>query len=205
MKKHLFAILFLLMSSSPVKAQSPFDFIYHAVPVAVSFDIVEEIKQIMGNLQTTISQAKKIIMTFKTDLNSVQSAVTSTFNMIKSGAILGILGNPGQAQQGFCGKDIAKIKVDEIAKKTKDILFVAKSDSFSYLTEHRKLREDFFMDNLYTIYAASMIVHQELTTDVKAQIDKAKSCAEGSGGECGIPSTDEGGNNEKKHFEKLYK
>ena len=52
------------------------------------------------------------------------------------------------------------------------------------------------MDNVYAIHAASLILQQEVENDIKAQIDKAKTCAGGQGGECGIPSTDEGGNNE---------
>ena len=101
MKKFLFTLLFLLMSTSYAKAQSPFDLIYHSIPVSPTIDIVEEIKQIGANLQTTISQSKKIIMAMKTDVSSIQSAITSTFNKIKSGAILDILGNPGQAKSGF--------------------------------------------------------------------------------------------------------
>ena len=147
-------------------------------------------------MQTAIGQGKKIIMTFKTDASSLQSAVTSTFNKIKSGAILGILANPGQADVGFCGQDVNKTKAKKIAKKVKEVLLIAKSDDFSYLTEHQKKREEFYMDNLYAIYAASLITQQEVENDIKAKIDKAKSCAEGKGGECGIPSTDEGGNNE---------
>lgn len=196
MKKYLFTILFLLVGMPLAKAQSPFDLIYHSIPVSPTIDIVEEIKQIGANLQTTISQSKKIIMAMKTDVSSIRSAITSTFNKIKSGAILDILGNPGQAKSGFCGKDITKVKTKEVAKKVKEVLMVAESDDFVYLTEQRAVREKFFMDNVYAIYAAASIIHQEVENDVKAQIDKAKSCAKGAGSECGFPSTDEGGNNE---------
>lgn len=196
MKKYLLSILFLLMFTAPVKAQAPWDLIYHAMPISVGFDIPEEITQISGQVQTAVSQAKKIIMTFKTDISNVQSAIMSTFNKIKSGAILDIFGNPGQAQASFCGKDVNKTKAKVIAKKVKEVLLIAQSDDFSYITEHNKQRERFFMDNVYAIHAASLILQQEVETDIKAQIDKAKSCAEGKGGECGIPATDEGGNNE---------
>ena len=196
MKKYVLSLLFLIAFALPVKAQSPWDMIYHAVPVAPSFDITEEISQISGQIQAAIGQGKKIIMTFKTDATSLQSAIMSTFNKIKSGAILDILGNPGQSPTSFCGKEVTKTKPKEIAKKVKEILLIAKSDDFSYVTEHQKKREKFYMDNVYAIYAASLITQQEIENDIKAKIDKAKSCAEGKGGECGIPSTDEGGNNE---------
>ena len=88
MKKYLFTILFLLVGMPLAKAQTPIDLIYHAIPISPTFDIVEEIKQIGANVQTTVSQAKKIIMAIKTDASSIQSAVTSTFNKIKSGAII---------------------------------------------------------------------------------------------------------------------
>lgn len=196
MKKYLFTILFLLVGMPLAKAQTPIDLIYHAIPISPTFDIVEEIKQIGANVQTTVSQAKKIIMAIKTDASSIQSAVTSTFNKIKSGAILDILGNPGQSKAGFCGKDITKVKTKNVAKKLKKILLVSESDDFIYLTQKKAIKEKFFMDNVYAIYAAALIIHQEVENDVKAQIDKARSCAKEDGAECGIPSSDGGGNNE---------
>ena len=196
MKKYLLSLLFLLVFTFPVKAQAPWDLIYHAIPISPSFDISEEIAQISGQVQTAVGQGKKIIMTFKTDASSLQSAIMSTFNKIKSGAILDIFGNPGQSPTSFCGKDVKKTKSKQIAKKVKEILLIAKSDDYSYITEQQKQREKFYMDNIYAIYAASLITQQEIENDIKAKIDKAKSCAEGKGGECGIPSTDEGGNNE---------
>lgn len=79
MKKYLTAILFLLMFTAPAKAQAPWDLIYHAMPVSVGFDIPEEISQISGNIQSTVSQAKKIIMTFKTDASNLQSVLSASF------------------------------------------------------------------------------------------------------------------------------
>ena len=64
MKKYVLSLLFLIAFALPVKAQSPWDMIYHAVPVAPSFDITEEISQISGQIQAAIGQGKKIIMTF---------------------------------------------------------------------------------------------------------------------------------------------
>ncbi len=196
MKKYVLSLLFLLAFTFSAKAQAPWDLIYHAVPVSPSFDLPEEISQISGQVQTAISQGKKIIMTFKTDASSLQSAIMSTFNKIKSGAILDLFGNPGQSKSGFCGQNIDKVKTKKVAQKVKEILLVRESDDFAYITEHQKQRERFYMDNILSIYAASLILQQEVENDIKAKIDKAKSCAEGKGGECGIPATDEGGNNE---------
>ena len=197
MKKYLVAILFLLMSTSFARAQTPFDLIYHSIPISPTIDIPEEIKQIGANVQTATSQAKKIIMTFKTDASSIQAAITSTFNKIKSGAILDILGNPGQAKPGFCGKELKNVKTKNVAKKVKQVLLVSESDDFIHLTKKNAVKEKFFMDNVYAIYAASLILHQEVENDIKAQIDKAKECAtSGDGTQCGVPSTDGGGNNE---------
>ena len=196
MKKYLFIVLFLLIFGTHANAQAPWDLIYHAIPVTTGPDIPEEIKQIGGNLQTTVSQTKKMIMTAKTDASNIQTAVISTFNKIKSGAILDLFGNPGQNQAGFCGRDVTKVKTKKISKKIKNVLLVAKSKDLAYLNEQKRNKEKFYMDNIYAIHAASLIIRQEVENDIKAQVDKAMSCAKGSGSECGIPSTDEGGNNE---------
>ncbi len=196
MKKYILAIFFLLISTGVVKAQAPWDLAYHALPVSITFDIPEEITQVAGNAQTAISQTKKIIMAIKSDISNIQSAVMSTFNKIKSGAILDIFGNPGQKKSGFCGKDVTKVSTRKIAKKMKELFFMAKKDDIEYRKKFNDNREKFYMDNVYVIYAASLIMQQQIATDIKAQIDKAVSCAKGNGAECGIPSTDEGGNNE---------
>ena len=141
MKKYLLSVLFLLILTSPVKAQAPWDLIYHAMPVSIGFDIPEEIEQIGAQLQTAKNQLQDMALRLKGDISNVQSAVLTTFNKIKSAAILDIIGNPGQAQSGFCGKDVNKTKAKEIAKKVKEVLLVAQSDDFSYLTEQKKQRE----------------------------------------------------------------
>ena len=196
MKKYLICILFLLFMTTQAKAQLPWDLIYHAFPVSIGIDIPENIVQISGNIQTTVRSSKDIIMTGLTDASSLQTAVTSSFNKIKSSAISDVDGNPGQEKSDFCGQDFDKVETKKIAEKVKDVLLISKSKDFVYNDEHERQREKFYMDNIYTIYAASVIMQQKLENDIKALIDKAKSCAEGKGHECNIPSTDEGGLNE---------
>ncbi|MBR2921995.1 MAG: hypothetical protein IKC10_01600 [Alphaproteobacteria bacterium] len=196
MKKYFMYILFLLIITTPAKAQMPWDLIYHAVPVSIGIDVPENIVQISGNVQTTVRSAKDVYMTALTDASSLQSAVTGSFNKVKSSAILDVEGNPGQEKTGFCGQDLDEVEVKTVAEKVKDVLWVLKSKDFIYKEEHKKQREKFYMDNTYAIHAASIITLQELENDIKALIDKAKSCAEGKGNECNIPSTDEGGLNE---------
>lgn len=190
--------LFLLQLSAPAFGQAPmpWDIAYHTVPTVPTFDVPEEVSQISGNLQSSINQAKQIIMTAKTDATNLQSAVTSTFNNIASGAILDVNGNPGQGEASFCGKNLDKVKVKKIAKKMKQVFLTYKSNKSADINEQNTQRKKFYMDNIYAIYAASLILQQELNTDIKTKIDLAKSCADGKGDECGIPSTDEGGNNE---------
>lgn len=196
MKKYFMYILFLLIITTPAKAQMPWDLIYHAVPVSIGIDVPENIVQISGNVQTTVRSAKDVYMTALTDASSLQSAKTGSFNKVKSSAILDVEGNPGQEKTGFCGQDLDEVEVKTVAEKVKDVLWVLKSKDLIYKEKHKEQREKFYMDNTYAIHAASIITLQELENDIKALIDKAKSCAEGKGNECNIPSTDEGGLNE---------
>ncbi len=196
MKKYFRYILFLLIITTPAKAQMPWDLIYHAFPVSIGIDIPENIVQISGNVQTTVRSAKDVYMTALTDASSLQYAKTGSFNKIKSSAILDVEGNPGQEKTGFCGQDLDEVEVKTVAEKVKDVLWVLKSKDLIYKEEHKNQRKKFYMDNTYAIHAASIITLQELENDIKALIDKAKSCAEGKGNECNIPSTDEGGLNE---------
>lgn len=196
MKKYFRYILFLLIITTPAKAQMPWDLIYHAFPVSIGIDVPENIVQISGNVQTTVRSAKDIYMTGLTDVSSLQYAATGSFNKVKSSAILDVEGNPGQEKTSFCGQDLDEVEVKTVAEKVKDVLWVLKSKDLIYKEEHKKQRKKFYMDNTYAIHAASIITLQELENDIKALIDKAKSCAEGKGNECNIPSTDEGGLNE---------
>ena len=188
--------LLLLFMAGPVRAQAPWDLAYHAIPTVPTFDVPEEVSQISGNLQSMTNQTKQIIMTFKTDMTNMQSAVMSTYNNIATGTIVDVNGNPGQGETTFCCRKLDDVRVREIAKKMKQVFMTYKSNKSEDINKQKETREKFYMDNMYAIYAASLILQQKLQNDIKAKIDEAKACANGKGENCGGVSTDEGGNNE---------
>lgn len=196
MKKFIVAFFLLNMVTNSY-AQAPWDLAYHAIPAVATIDTSEEIAQIAANAQSAMNQSKKILMTAKTDVTNLQSAVMSTYNNIKSGAILGATGNPSQATTSFCGEPLKDAKVKKIAKKFRKVFFTKKSNLLEDSKKAKERREKFYMDNLYIIYATLGILQQELETDIKPKLEEAKSCAEGK---CknspAMPSSEEGGNNE---------
>ncbi len=191
-----FLILFISLAPSGVYAQMPWDFAYHALPTSITLDIPEEVTQVAGNLQSTINQSQQIILQGKADISNMQSAATTTFNNIKSGAILEVDGLPGQSKSGYCGYDIEDIRVRQMAQKMKEILLTYKNDRIAHKNAVMKQRDLFYINNIYAIYIASKIMQQDVENEISSKIEIAKSCAEGDGELCGYPSSDDGGNNE---------
>ena len=189
-------VVFLCAISNLARAQMPWDLAYHAMPVSITLDVPEEISQVAGNLQSAVSQGKQIVMQTKADITSLRSAITSTFNKIKSGAIFKGNGNDGEVGNKFCGKDLKNVEVNEIADKMTDIFLTYNSATLADETAVNVRRKKFYIDNLYVIYAASIVLQQKLEKEIKPTIEIAKKCAEGDGDQCGIPPSDEGGNNE---------
>lgn len=169
---------------------------YNALPFSPSFNFIAEAGQIIKNVQTTVNKVKTTIYQTKSAYTSLKTAATTTFKNIKSGAVLDIAGNPGQVENKFCGKKVTKVKVEKIAKKTKEILLTYDSLAIDDRNETDKQREKFYLDNLYAINAAAGQLQIKLEEEISEKIKMAKLCAEGKGGVCGIPSTDTGGNNE---------
>lgn len=190
-------VVFLCGVAGVVKAQMPWDIAYQAMPVSITIDIPEEISQVAGNLQSTVSQGKQIVMQTKADITSLKSAVVSTFNKIKSGAIFGGSGNDGEIGNKFCGRDLKSVDVKEISDKITNIFLTYESETLADETAVNVRRKKFYIDNLYVIYAASVVLRQKLENEIKPTIEVARKCAEGDGAQCGIPSSDEGGNNEE--------
>ena len=186
MKKYLIALIFFLFTTE-TQAQAPWDIAYHAAPPSFAVNLREDIVQTAANLQSTTNQAKSILMTAKNDITNLQSAVMSTFNNISSGAILSVVGNPGQGKTTFCGKNLEKVEVNEIANKMRELFFTKKSVGTEDTNRAKEIREKFYMDNLYAIYAASLIIQQELENDIKAKIAITKSCVNGDRKACDLP------------------
>ena len=196
MKKFIIAF-FLLNLVTNSYAQAPWDLAYQASPVSQTFDIPEEIAQIAANAQSAANQAKKIIMTAKTDATNMQSGYMSAYNNIKNGAILGANGNPGQVAPTFCGSPLGDVKTKKIAKKFRKVFFTRRSNILKDIKSAKGRRDKFYMDNLYAIYATSKILQEQLETEIKPKLEEAKACANM---ECKnsptMPSSEESGNNE---------
>ena len=199
MKRFVYSplIVFLLLAViSPVWAQSPLSIAYHMQPPSVALDFKEEVTQIGGNLQSTTNQSKQIIMQAKSDMTNMQSAVTATFSNIQNGTFVDTGGATGQGQETFCGKSLKKAKVKKIAKKMKEMFLTYKSEKSEDIVKSNKMREKFYIESIYTIFAATKELQNKLNGDIKTKIENAKICAEGDGSACGYPATNSGGNNE---------
>ena len=170
--------------------------VYRAMPPNPTFNIPEEVQEVANNVNSTITQVNDLKNSVEEDVSNIRSSVKSTFNAITSGAILDVVSNPGQAENSFCGKSVSKTKAKKIAKKTKKNILTLKSKKFADLNEYKEINDKFYADNILVIHAAAESLIGELQNDIKAQIEKAKKCAKGEGDLCGIPATDEGGNNE---------
>ncbi len=199
MKKRFFTILIIAMLaiSSLAYAQAPWDLVYHSFGPSITFDIPEEIPQVAANAQSAISQGQKIVLQTKADITSAKSAITSSFNDIKSGAILESSGNPGDIGASFYGKPLKNVSVKKIAKKMRKVFFTYKSRKIAAINKQIEQRNKFYIENIYAINQASKILQEKVKNDISSKIELAKACAEGDGALCGIPSTeDSGGNNE---------
>ena len=195
--KKLIILFFLLIFSTLANAQMPGDFIYHALPTSITFDLPEDVAQIAGNTQSAVNTSRKMVMQLKSDVNNIRSAAITLLNDIKSGAIFEITGNPGQGKGQFCGKSLSETDVKDISKKFKQNFFTIKSGSLEDIARSSEMREKFYMDNLYAIYAASKIMQQRLRDEIAPKIEEAQSCARGKCNESyQMPSTEDGGNNE---------
>ncbi len=190
------SLVFFLLRVSSAEAQTPFDLIYHALPTVPTFDIPEEVAQVTGNLQSSFNQAKQIVLQAKSDVTSLQSAVTATFENIKNGTFIDINGASGQGKETFCGKPLKDVKVKKIAKKMRQVFLTYRSYKGDDVLAKEEQREQFYIENVYAIYVAAIELQNKLNGDIKTKISTARSCAEGDGAACGYPSTDEGGNNE---------
>ena len=170
MKKLVGYLLMLFVSIAPsgVYAQMPWDFAYHALPTSITLDIPEEVGQTAGNLQSAINQSQQIILQGKADISNMQSAATTTFNNIKSGAILEVDGLPGQSKSGgYCGYDIEDIRVRQMAKKMQEILLTYKNDRIAYKNAAMKQRYLFYINNIYSIYIESIIMQHDVENEIK--------------------------------------
>ena len=204
MRKQIFIglISIMLALSSLAYAQMPWDLIYHGLGPSITFDIPEEIPQVAANIQSGIQQGNEIVLQAKSDITSLQSALTATFNNIKSGAIFDEDVGPDDIGATFCGKDLKNVKVKKIAKKMRKVFFTYKSNKIADVNYSIDQRNKFYIENVYAIYQAARILQEKVSNDIRAKIELAKDCAEGDGSLCNIPSTDSegdeesGGNNE---------
>ncbi len=185
-------ILFLLLLPPCAQAQAPWDIAYHSMPVSFTPDIPEEVTQFMGNAQSTISQGKSMVMNVKTDISNLQSAINSTFAKFKSIAS----GNIEELTAGFCGTPMKMVKAKKISKKVKKTFLFYKSPKGKDKQELRKIRKQFYYDNLYAIYALSVAMKGKWEKEIVPANSTTKDCVEGGGDACKGPSTDEGGKNE---------
>ena len=199
MKRYLYICLIVIMTAvgaSLSYAFLPWDIAYQALPTSITFDIPEETSQISGNLQSLISQAHNIALQTKSEYTSLKSAVTSTFNKFKSNAIVPAESTPGDIKSTFCGKDIKDVDVKEISNKMQEIFIKYNSKKIEDVNRKKRLRNKFYIESIYAINHAAASLRQEVQNSIDDKLTLAKACAEGSGEVCGIPSTDEGGNNE---------
>ncbi len=199
MKKIISVIIFSsILGFLPIaQAQMPWDIAYHALPTSIGIDVPEEIGMVSSNLSSTVDQAKQVILQGKAEITNMRTAVTATFNNIINGALLNE--DDKYSDSGvstFCGKDIKDISVDDMAKKIEEVLLTYKENTYASESFTDNARKNFYIDNLYVLYATSIVLQNKMKTDVMTAIVKAQSCAEGKGEECGIPSGDDGGNNE---------
>ncbi len=198
MRKLFAYLLIILFSLAPrgVYSQMPWDFVYHAAPVSITLDIPEEVTQVAGNLQSTVNQSQQIILQGKADISNLQSAATTTFDNIKSGAILEVDGVPGLSKSTYCNRDINYMTVRKMARDMRKALMTYKSKQVNDVNEKIEQRNSFYINNIYAIYVASKIMQQDVEKEIKASIELATSCAEGDGELCKYPSSNNGGNNE---------
>ena len=199
MKRYLYICLIVIMAAvgaSLSYAFLPWDIAYQSLPTSITFDIPEETSQISGNLQSLISQAHNIALQTKSEYTSLKSAVTSTFNKFKSNAIVPAESTPGDIKSTFCGKDIKDVDVKEISNKMQEIFIKYNSKKIEDVNRKKRLRNKFYIESIYAINYAAASLRQEVQNSIDDKLTLAKACAEGSGEVCGIPSTDEGGNNE---------
>lgn len=201
MKKRIFLILaiFLLscQSNSVFAMMTP---LYHECPSCPVVDVAQDSAQIAGNAQTMQNQVMQMYQQAVSDLNNLKTAALGTFEDIKSGAVLTADGNPGQAETTYCGKSLTKVKPRKMSKDLINTFMLYKSSHLEDISHTKKIREKFYIDNIYAIHAASILIQGQLKEEgadsIKQKIENAKACAKGEGSACGIPSTDEGGNNE---------
>ena len=199
MKKQLYIYIasFMIGLYSPlVWAQTPVDIVYHGAPPTTTFDIPEEVTQISSNLQSSQNELNKMATQAQADLTLVQTTVTDAFNSLKSGAIGDFIGDGGDGTT-FCGKKLKNVDVEDMADKVKEILLTYKSQKIADTNKQKEMRDKFYLESAYVIYAAAEKLEGQLKDDIAASISKAKTCAEeGDGAQCNIPSSAEGGNND---------
>lgn len=203
MKKRMFFIFMLFLLScknSEVFAQDPLSIAYHANPSSPVMDFLQEPVQFASNILSMKNQVMQMYQQAASDASNMQSAVTSQFDNIKSGAVLSLDANPGQDAMTYCGKDLSSVKPRNLIKEMKNAFMLYDSPKNADIAKKQKIRQDFYIDNIYAIHAAAIAVQSQLNEEgaesIKTKIEKAKLCAEGKGDICGTPATDDGGLNE---------
>lgn len=210
MKKIIYWLFILILLAFPIKnsqalLMKAIEEAYNVIPISPVINFGEDIAETGKMAIATRNRVKSLLIQIKTDLSNLRYSFSNIFSIINN--IIPYKNTESTMETNMCGSKPEKMDVNKMAIKMKEILLTYKKASQK--DEVERNRRNFYLDNIYNIYASVKLMQADISEKgaVSTAIATTKECCiEGNGTPCGIASTsatleseDGGGNNATLH------